>query len=144
MSTLAVVEEILRETSVPMSVREIVERAGARLLLLCTNTMHKVAAEIEAAVSIPLLHLADVTAARIKHAGFRRVGFLGSRYAMEQDFYIGRLMRQHLTVCTPAAADRDMIDHVIFDELCNGIEEDRKSTRLNSSHSGESRMPSSA
>src|SRR5215472_2103678 len=97
------------------------ERAGARLLLLCTNTMHKVAAEIEAAVSIPLLHLADVTAARIKRAGFQRVGFLGSRYAMEQDFYTGRLTRQHLTVCTPAAADRDMIDHVIFDELCNGV-----------------------
>ena len=106
------------------------ERAGARLLLLCTNTMHKVAAEIEAAVSIPLLHLADVTAARIKHAGFRRVGFLGSRYAMEQDFYIGRLMRQHLTVCTPAAADRDMIDHVIFDELCNGIVSDDSRRRF--------------
>jgi aspartate racemase len=107
------------------------ERAGAQLLLLCTNTMHKVAAEIEAAVSIPLLHLADVTAARISRAGFRRVGFLGSRYAMEQDFYIGRLTRQHaFTVCTPAAADRDMIDHVIFDELCNGIISDESRQRF--------------
>jgi aspartate racemase len=106
------------------------ERAGARLLLLCTNTMHKVAPEIEAAISIPLLHLADVTAARIKRAGFRRVGFLGSRWAMEQDFYIGRLTRQHLTVCTPAAADRDMIDHVIFAELCNGVVSDESRRRF--------------
>jgi len=105
------------------------ESAGARLLLLCTNTMHKVAAEIEAAVSIPLLHLADVTAARIKRSGFQRVGFLGSRYAMEEDFYIGRLRRRHgLTVCTPAAADRAVVDQVIFGELCSGIvsEESRR------------------
>jgi aspartate racemase len=107
------------------------ERAGAELLLLCTNTMHKVAAEIEEAVSIPLLHLADVTAARISRAGFRRVAFLGSRYAMEQDFYIGRLTRQHaLTVYTPTAADRDMIDHVIFDELCHGIVSDESRRRF--------------
>jgi aspartate racemase len=107
------------------------ERAGAQLLLLCTNTMHKVATEIESAVSIPLLHVADVTAARIRHAGFERVGFLGSRYAMEQDFYIGRLTRDHgLTVCTPAAADRDMIDRVIFDELCNGIVSDESRQRF--------------
>jgi aspartate racemase len=106
------------------------ECAGAGLLVLCTNTMHKVAAQIEAAVSIPLLHLADVTAARIKRAGFQRVGFLGTRYAMEQDFYIGRLARQHLTVCTPTAADRDMIDHVIFDELCNGTVSDASRQRF--------------
>jgi aspartate racemase len=107
------------------------ERAGAQLLLLCTNTMHKVAAEIEAAVSIPLLHLADVTAARIKRAGLQRVGFLGSRYAMEEDFYIGRLTRQHgLTVCTPSAADRDMIDRVIFEELCNGVISDQSRRRF--------------
>ena len=107
------------------------ERAGARLLLLCTNTMHKVATEIEAAVSIPLLHVADVTAARIRHAGFQRVGFLGSRYAMEQDFYVGRLTRQHaLTVFTPTAVDRDMIDQVIFGELCHGIVSDDSRRRF--------------
>jgi aspartate racemase len=107
------------------------ESAGARLLLLCTNTMHKVAAEIEAAVSIPLLHVADVTAARIRRAGFTRVGFLGSRYAMEEDFYIGRLTRDHgLMVRTPAAADRDLIDQVIFDELCNGIVSDESRRRF--------------
>jgi aspartate racemase len=98
------------------------ESAGARLLLLCTNTMHKVAAEIQAAVSIPLLHLADVTAERVTRQGFRKVGFLGTRYAMEQDFYIGRLTRDHsLEVVVPGAADRHMINRVIFDELCNGI-----------------------
>jgi aspartate racemase len=107
------------------------ESAGARLLLLCTNTMHKVAADIEAAVSIPLLHLADVTAARIKRAGFQRVGLLGTRYAMEEDFYIGRLACRHgLTVCTPAAADRDMIDQVIFEELCGGIVSDKSRQRF--------------
>jgi len=101
------------------------ESAGARLLLLCTNTMHKVAAEIEEAVSIPLLHLADVTAERIKCWGLKRVAFLGSRYAMEEDFYIGRLTRDHgLTVLTPNAADRELIDRVIFSELCNGIVSD--------------------
>lgn len=98
------------------------EDAGARLLLLCTNTMHKVAADIEAAVSIPLLHLADVTAERIKRRGFRRVAFLGTAYSMEEDFYTGRLTREHgLTVLTPNAADRQLVNRVIFEELCKGI-----------------------
>ena len=101
------------------------ENAGARLLLLCTNTMHKVAAAIEEAVSIPLLHLADVTAERIKRFGVGRVAFLGTRYSMEEDFYTGRLTRDHgLTVLTPTAGDREAIDRVIFGELCNGIVND--------------------
>jgi len=105
------------------------ESAGARLLLLCTNTMHKVAAQIQQEVSIPMLHLADVTAERIKRWGLKHIAFLGTRYSMEDDFYIGRLTRNHgLTVLTPNAADRDLIDRVIFNELCNGMvsEESRR------------------
>jgi aspartate racemase len=101
------------------------ERAGAELLVLCTNTMHRVAAEIEAAVSIPLLHVADITAERVRRAGLQSVAFLGTRYAMEEDFYVGRLTRRHgLTVYTPTAEQRVMIDQVIFDELCRGVVSD--------------------
>jgi aspartate racemase len=97
------------------------ESAGARLLLLCCNTMHKVAAQIEEPVSIPMLHLADVTAERIKRRGLRHVALLGTRYTMEEDFYVGRLTRNHgLRVLTPKPADRELIDRVIFDELCKG------------------------
>lgn len=75
-----------------------VEAAGADLLLICTNTMHKVAAEVQAVISIPLLHLADATAARIKQAGMTSVGLLGTRFTMEHDFYRGRLEQQGLRV----------------------------------------------
>jgi aspartate racemase len=97
------------------------ESAGARLLLLCCNTMHKVAPQIEEAVSIPMLHIADVTAERIKRRGLRHIALLGTRYTMEEDFYVGRLTRNHgLRVLTPKPADRELIDRVIFDELCTG------------------------
>ena len=79
------------------------ERAGADVLLICTNTMHKVAEEVATAVNIPLLHLAEATAERIMAAGFDKVGLLGTRYTMEQDFYRGRLERHGLDVIVPAA-----------------------------------------
>lgn len=97
------------------------ERAGADFLLLCTNTMHKVAGDIEAAVSIPLLHIADPTAEAITRAGLRTVGLLGTRFTMEQDFYRQRLQQHGLTVITPAEADREVIHRVIYEELCLGI-----------------------
>ncbi|HLT04738.1 MAG TPA: aspartate/glutamate racemase family protein [Pseudomonas sp.] len=97
------------------------ERAGADFLLLCTNTMHKVAGDIEAAVSIPLLHIADPTAEAITRAGLRTVGLLGTRFTMEQDFYRQRLQQHGLTVITPAEADREAIHRVIYEELCLGI-----------------------
>jgi aspartate racemase len=97
------------------------EAAGADCLVLCTNTMHKVAPAIEAAVSIPLLHIADATADEIRRAGLRRVGLLGTRFTMEQDFYRRRLEDRHgIGVIVPDAADRDLVHCVIYDELCLG------------------------
>ena len=95
--------------------------AGAEGLALCTNTMHKVAPAIEAAVDIPLLHIADPTAAAVKQAGIRTVGLLGTQFTMEQDFYRGRLAERHgLAVRIPDAADRDIVHRVIYEELCQG------------------------
>ncbi len=97
------------------------EAAGVEGLALCTNTMHKVAAAIEAAVTIPLLHIADPTAEAAKQAGLRTVGLLGTRFTMEQDFYRDRLVEQHdLTVIIPDPADREIVNRVIYEELCQG------------------------
>jgi aspartate racemase len=96
------------------------EVAGAELLLLCTNTMHKVAGQIQDAVSIPLLHLADTTAAAVRHAGLSTVGLLGTAFTMEQDFYRDRLERHGLTVLVPPAEDRALVHRVIYSELCLG------------------------
>lgn len=97
-----------------------VEAAGADFLLICTNTMHKVADEISAAIRIPVLHLADATAARIRAAGLTRVGLLGTRFTMEQDFYKARLERHGLEVLVPEANDRETVHRVIYEELCLG------------------------
>jgi aspartate racemase len=97
------------------------EVAGADALLICTNTMHKVADAVQSAVDIPLLHIADPTALAIQQAGFGKVGLLGTRFTMEQDFYRSRLETQHgLTVLTPPPADRDLVHHIIYEELCLG------------------------
>ncbi|MBK9376349.1 MAG: aspartate/glutamate racemase family protein [Holophagales bacterium] len=99
-----------------------VEAAGADFIVLCTNTMHKVAPAIEAAVSIPLLHIADPTAEAVKRAGIRTIGLLGTRFTMEQDFYRERLQRRHgLEVIVPAAQGRDVVHRVIYEELCRGV-----------------------
>ncbi len=97
------------------------ERGGADFLLLCTNTMHKVAPAIEEAVQIPLVHIADAAAERILAANSRRVGLLGTRFTMEEDFYRARLAERHgLEVLVPPANDRAVVDRVIFAELCQG------------------------
>jgi aspartate racemase len=97
------------------------EAAGADCVVLCTNTMHKVAPAIEAAVRIPLLHIADPTAAVIKAAGITVVGLLGTRFTMEEAFYRDRLATQHgLTVLTPSSAERNVVHRVIYEELCLG------------------------
>ena len=94
---------------------------GAELIVLCTNTMHKVAPAIAAAVKIPLLHIADPTAAAIKTARFTTVGLLGTRFTMEQDFYKVRLAEQHgLQVLIPPPSDRELVHRVIYEELCLG------------------------
>lgn len=101
------------------------EAAGAELLVLCTNTMHKVAAEIELATTIPFVHIADTTAAAVRGDGLERVGLLATAYTMEQDFYTGRLRNDHgLQVVTPPARDRKVVHDVIYDELCRGIVSD--------------------
>ena len=97
------------------------ERAGADALVLCTNTMHKVADAITAAVHIPLLHIADPTALAIRQTGLKTVGLLGTRFTMEQDFYRSRLEHTHgLTVLTPPQADRNLVHQIIYEELCLG------------------------
>lgn len=99
-----------------------IEAAGADFLLICTNTMHKVAPQVEAAINIPLLHLADATAERIKAAGHQTVGLLGTAFTMEQDFYKGRLINKYgLTVLVPNEADRAIIHRIIYEELVLGI-----------------------
>ncbi|HEY5549358.1 MAG TPA: aspartate/glutamate racemase family protein [Coriobacteriia bacterium] len=98
------------------------EGAGAELLVLCTNTMHKVAPAIESAVGIPLLHIADPTAAAIKAAGLTRVGLLGTRFTMEQEFYRDRLSALHgIDVLIPGEGDRAVVHNAIYDELCLGV-----------------------
>lgn len=97
------------------------ELAGADFLVLCTNTMHKVAPAIEAAARIPLLHIAEPAAEAIKGAGFSRVGLLGTQFTMEQAFYRERLRERHgLQVLVPKPADREVIHRVIYEELCLG------------------------
>ena len=96
--------------------------AGADFLVLCTNTMHKVAPAIEAAVALPLLHIADPTAAAIRADGHAVVGLLGTRFTMEQGFYRDRLAERHgLRVIVPGAAAREAVHRIIYDELCRGI-----------------------
>ncbi|MES2161100.1 MAG: aspartate/glutamate racemase family protein [Pseudomonadota bacterium] len=95
--------------------------AGADFLVLCTNTMHKVAHAIEAAVDIPLFHIADPTATEIKQAGYAKVGLLGTRFTMEQAFYKDRLRERHgLDVIVPDQHDRDIVHRIIYEELCLG------------------------
>lgn len=97
------------------------ERARAEGILLCTNTMHKVAGHIEARCALPFLHIADATGRAIQAAGMKRVALLGTRYTMEQDFYRGRLSAQFgIESLIPDDADRARINQIIFDELCLG------------------------
>jgi aspartate racemase len=98
-----------------------IERAGAEALVLCTNTMHRVLDTIEPAIRIPVVHIADATARRIRAAELTKVGLLATRFTMEQDFYRGRLERNGLTVLVPDADERTEIHRIIYDELCLGV-----------------------
>lgn len=98
-----------------------VQAGGADFLVLCTNTMHKTASDIQRHVNIPLLHIADATAERITRKGLNKVGLLGTSFTMEDDFYKGRLSDQHgLDVIVPGQNGRDLVHRVIYDELCLG------------------------
>lgn len=99
-----------------------IEAAGADFLLICTNTMHKVALQIEKAIRIPLLHIADATAEQIKKHRINTIGLLGTNFTMEQEFYAGRLTENHgLKVLIPPKEDRDIVHRVIYEELVLGI-----------------------
>ena len=108
-----------------------VERGGADFVLICTNTMHKMAEEVEASISIPLLHIADVTAEGIISSGFKKVGLLGSAFTMEQDFCKGRLIDKYgLEVVIPSQIERQVVDNIIFNELCLGEIKDSSREQL--------------
>ena len=101
------------------------QRGGADFLMICTNTMHKVAPVVQQQISIPLLHIADPTAKSVLSQGIRKIGLLGTRFTMQEDFYKGKLVHDHgLTVLTPTDTDMDMIHQVIFEELCLGLVKD--------------------
>ena len=97
------------------------ERAGAELILLCTNTMHYLADRIEDAIGVPFLHLADATADAVRREGLDRVALLGTRYTMEHDFYRGRLSSRGIEVIVPDEPDRTAVHDVIYDELVRGV-----------------------
>lgn len=97
------------------------EAAGADLLVLCTNTLHKVADQIQAAVGIPLLHIADTTAAAVTEAGLSTIGLLGTAFTMEQEFYRDRLASHGLHVLVPPPDDRADVHRIIYEELCLGV-----------------------
>ncbi len=104
------------------SAAQTLEEAGAGFLLICTNTMHKLADTVQAGIGIPLLHIADVTAEKVRQAGLGCVGLLGTRFTMEEDFYRGRLMdRFGLKVITPDAGERETVNRIIYTELCVGV-----------------------
>ncbi len=98
-----------------------VEKGGADFLLICTNTMHKMADEVQANISIPLLHIADATAVKVREQGLYKIGLLGTKFTMEEDFYQGRLKGKHsLEVLIPSEPDRAVVHRVIYDELVVG------------------------
>ena len=96
------------------------ERAGVDYIVICTNTMHKVVPEIGRRIHIPILHIADMTAVQLKKQGIRKVGLLGTKYTMQQDFYKNILIRQGIEVIVPNDDDVDVVNRVIYDELCLG------------------------
>ena len=107
---------------------ENLEKAGADFLLICTNTMHKVAPQVRQRISIPLLHIAEATAEALKEAGITKVGLLGTKYTMTQDFYKAKIQEAGIGVVIPDAAGVELVNRVIYEELCLGIvkEESRK------------------
>lgn len=108
-------------TALMIDAAQRVERAGADVLLICTNTMHLMADQVQDSIRIPLLHIVDVTAQAVKARSFRKVGLLGTRFTMEQDFYRGRLQKKHgLEVVIPEEQDRALIHAILYDELCLG------------------------
>ncbi len=108
-------------TKVMIDSAQKLEKAGADLVIICTNTMHKMAGEVQNSINIPLLHIADATAEKIKEKGCNKVGLLGTRFTMEEDFYKGRLIEKHgLKVIVPNSEERQIVHDIIYNELCLG------------------------
>ena len=108
-------------TQVMITAARHLEAGGADFVVICTNTMHKMADDVEAAIGIPLLHIADATADTIKAQGLTKIGLLGTKFTMEEDFYRGRLVEKHgLDVIIPDQEDREIVHRVIYDELVLG------------------------
>lgn len=103
---------------------ENLEKAGADFLLICTNTMHKVAPQVQQRISIPLLHIAEATADALKEAGISKVGLLGTKYTMTQDFYKAKLLSAGIDVVIPGDTGVELVNRVIYEELCLGIVKD--------------------
>lgn len=124
----AEIEELMREGKWDVITRKVIEAAqrlesdGADCIVICTNTIHKLAVQVQGNVSIPLIHIADAAGERVKSAGLKVVGLLGTRFTMEGDFYTARLLNQHqIEAIIPGKADREIIDRVIFEELVRGV-----------------------
>jgi aspartate racemase len=108
-------------TAMMIAAAKSVEAGGADFVIICTNTMHMMADNVQKHIQIPLLHIADATAERIKAQGLRKIGLLGTRFTMEEDFYRGRLIKKHgLEVLIPTEEEREIVHRVIYDELCVG------------------------
>lgn len=97
------------------------ERAGADFIVICTNTMHKVAPEISKKINIPILHIADMTAIELKKSNIKKVGLLGTKYTMQQEFYKNVLKSNGIDVMIPNCSDIETVNHIIYDELCVGV-----------------------
>lgn len=109
-------------TAAMIKAAKTLEQGGADMLVICTNTMHRMATEVQEAVSIPLLHIADATSAAIKDTGLSTVGLLGTRFTMEADFYRGKLEKDHgLKVLIPDTPSREIVHQIIYEELVRGI-----------------------
>ncbi|MCD6178978.1 MAG: aspartate/glutamate racemase family protein [Bacteroidales bacterium] len=121
METLQHAEDWNKLTEIMIDAAQKVEKAGADFLIICTNTMHKMVPEIKEKISIPILHIADATAEKIKEKGIKKIGLLGTNFTMTQDFYKGRLEEEHwLKVITPNETDRQIIHDIIYNELILG------------------------
>lgn len=109
-------------TSIMIQAAQNLEKVGADMVVICTNTMHKMAEDVQARIDIPLIHIADATAQSIQEKDLSKVGLLGTKFTMEQDFYKGRLTEKFgLDVITPCDADRDIVHDIIYKELCLGV-----------------------
>ncbi len=108
-------------TKIMIEAAQRLEKGGADFVIICTNTMHKMAESVQNSIGIPLLHIADATAERIKSQGLKKIGLLGTKFTMEEDFYKERLIHKHgLEVIIPSPPDRQIIHDIIYDELCLG------------------------